>query len=125
MYTSVYAENIEPITGGFVGRLPKILQQDINNSRETIISDIVSSFKKELKENNPGILIIDDLINIEIIEENINPGVGENYDSFEIEIKLAIKAIYFNEDDLRNLIKKKLLDQSITEEIKENYFFNI
>lgn len=123
MYTSIYAENINPITGGFIGRLPKIIQQDVDNARESLIANFISSFKEEIKKNNSGIILIDDLINIEILEEKINPKIEENYESFELYIKVSIQAIFFNESDFRSLIKKRLLNQSMTEDLKENFLF--
>ncbi len=111
MYTSVYAENLEPITGGFIGRLPKITQEDIDEARSILISDILAEVRSEMANNFENLVLIENLIAEDMLHELISPGLGENYESFDYSIKIKATALAFSRDDLEELIDESLLEQ--------------
>lgn len=111
MFTSVYAENLNPITGGFIGRLPKITQEDVDGARSILISDILAEVKNDIANNSQNLVLIDTLIAEDMLQETISPGVGENYESFNYSIKIKAKALAYDASDLEDLINEFLLEQ--------------
>ncbi len=112
LYTEIYAENIEPITGGHLGELPLITEEDIENAREVLISDLSNKAKSKIKEESAGGFIIEnELIRKNVLEESFYPGVGDNSDSFEYSMDISLEVISFKKSDLeesaRNFLFKK------------------
>ncbi len=112
MYTSVYAENSEPITGGYIGELPKITQEDVNLAKEIVIQDIINEAKEKLKKEISSDFVIDNqLINYQITEEFIYPNVGENSELFDYSAKVDFKILSYKKSDKEKMIRSLLLSQ--------------
>ncbi len=112
MYTSVYAENPEPITGGYVGELPKITQEDVNLAKEIVVQDIIDEAKEKLKKEISSDFVIDkQLINYQITEEFIYPNVGENSELFDYSIKVDFKILSYKKSDKEKMVRNFLLSQ--------------
>jgi hypothetical protein len=123
MYSFVYAENLEPITGGYVGEMPKILNQDLISAKQVLIEDIVDKAQKKLEQEISDDFVIDkNLMNYQIIEESFYPGLNENSESFEYSIKLELELISYKKSLLNQEIKKRLTDQFSEQEMPDKIF---
>ena len=111
MYTSIYAENNEPISGGYVKELPKITDKDVSEAREITIQDILNLSREKLKKEISEDFVIDnDLMEWEISEESVYPNVGENSESFDYSVKIDLKILSFKESDLKEMLSSFILN---------------
>ncbi len=109
MYTSVYAENLEPITGGFIGESPMITADDVETAREILISAITEEAKKKMAISAPEFIFDDETMEVTVITEFIRPGIGERYESFDYLIEAEIVNFAFKRTDLEDFLKGVLL----------------
>lgn len=112
MYTSIYAENKEPISGGYIGEQPKITEQDIKSAREFLISSLLDQSKKEFEKNNPQSFFIEDEIQLNVIEEFVHPEAGENYESFNYSLKIETTFYSVKESVFKEYLEKIILNQA-------------
>lgn len=110
MYMDIYAENPKPITGGFIGESPIILESDVEAAKELLFSSAIESAKKDLTGLAPGYLFDEKLMKIDLVTEFVRPTVGERFDSFDYTIEIEVKSFSFKESDLKDFLKKVLLD---------------
>ncbi len=124
LYTAIYAENKDPIKGGYSGEVPLITESDIENAREVLITDLREKAKDKIaKEIADDFIIENELIEEEIIEESFSPGIGENYESFEYSIKLNLKIISFKQSDVEKIIEIALNEETFIFDEGSNSFF--
>jgi len=124
MYTSVYAENLEPITGGYIGEMPKILARDISSAKEVLIEDILDKAQEKIKSEVSDDFVLDkELMRYQVAQESVYPGLNENFESFEISIMLEIKVFSYRKTELKEKAIEFLSDE-IKDELSENDFFS-
>ncbi len=111
MFGSIYAENETPITGGFIGEAPKIVEDDVISAKEILFDSLVAEAKKEVERNFPKFIFDDDLTDIVIIEESVEPEVGENYESFSYDMKIEVSFLGFEEEDMQKFLERSFLAQ--------------
>lgn len=111
MFSSIYAENETPITGGFIGEAPKIVEDDVIGAKEILFDSLVAEAKKEVERNFPKFIFDDDLTDIVIIEESVEPEVGENYESFSYDMKIEVSFLGFEEEDMQKFLERSFLAQ--------------
>lgn len=117
MYTTIYAENREPITGGFIGELPVITSADVETAREVLLSSVTERAKKEMMETAPDFMFNEERMDINIITELVKPEVGERYESFEYLLKVEVRSFAFKRSDLEDFLSDILLSQLNKENI--------
>ena len=111
MYANIYAENREPITGGFIGELPVITATDIETAREILLLSLTESAKKEMMENAPDFVFNEEMMDINVITEFVRPEVGEKYESFDYLLKIEVRSFAFKRSDIEDFLKDILLSQ--------------
>ncbi len=122
MYTAIYAENLTPISGGYIGQLPYITENDTKQAQEILIADLLNQARLKFKEEISEDFVVNlDLMNWNIMEESIYPGVGENSEVFEYSIKIDLKVFSYKNSHLEEMAKKLLLSQT-DKEIEEGVF---
>lgn len=109
MYTSVYAENPEPITGGFIGESPMITAEDVETAREILISAVIDEAKRRMVAAAPEFVFDEDTMDLVVLTEFVRPGIGERYESFDYLIEAEVKSFAFKRIDLENFLKDILL----------------
>lgn len=117
MYTSIYAENQEPISGGYIGELPKITEQDVESAREVLLSSLLEKSKEEFTKNNPESFYLEESIILNVVEEFVQPESGENYKSFNYRLKTEV---LFH--SVKKNIFKEYLEKTILLEAEEKGF---
>lgn len=116
MFGSIYAENETPIEGGFIGEAPKIVEEDVMGAKEILFDALVEEAKAEVKVNHPEYSFNDDLTDVIIIEESVEPEVGENYESFDYYMKLEASFLGFQTEDMNKFLNRSFLAQVSDEE---------
>ncbi len=123
LYTEIYAENPEPITKGYIGELPLITEEDIENAKNLLISDLFEKAKGKVKKEAAGGFIVEnELIEESVLNESFYPGIGENSDSFEYSINISLKIISFKKSDIEEKIKNELFNDNFLLEEKIGMF---
>jgi hypothetical protein len=120
LYTTIYAENKEPISGGQVGDFSVVTKNDVEAARELLINDLKDRAKLKLQEEiSKDFLVDSDFIESEVLEESFNPGIGESSNSFEYSIKINLKILSFKKSHLEEMAKNILMSQFKDNENKE------
>jgi len=113
-YSKFYAESFSKMTGGYIGTAKIVGQSDFEKA-ESQINDIAAvSLKEELKAKlKEGDIVLDDATKIFTLDSiSTNPKIGEKADEFEITGRFILKALVFNEDNIKKVF--------IAEAIKNN-----
>lgn len=121
MYTSIYAENREPVTGGFVGESPVITASDIETAREILLSSLTDSAKKEMTESAPGFVFDEEAMDINVITEFVRPEAGEKYESFDYLLEVEVKSFAFKKTDIEDFLEDILLSQLNEENVNSMF----
>lgn len=100
MYTSIHAENNEPITGGFMGSFKKVTEKDVKEAKEFIMLEIINETEKDINDSSEGFIFEEELVDIIITEESISPEIGERNDDFTYSLKAEVRVSSFKESDL-------------------------
>lgn len=116
MFGSIYAENETPIKGGFTGEAPKIVEDDVVGAKEILFDALVEEAKTEVKNSYPEYSFSEDLTDIIIIEESVEPEVGENYEDFDYYMKLEVSFLGFKVEDMNKFLTRSFLAQVSDEE---------
>ena len=123
LYTSIYAENPEPISGGYSGELHLITEQDIKDAKNVLLSDLSEKARTELEEKIlSGFVIEKELIEEEILEESFSPGIGENSELFQYSMKINLRIISFKKSDFEKIIEVYLNEVPYNQEKNEEIF---
>jgi len=114
---TIYAENKDALGGT---RKIKILsQEDINVSRETLAEELEAKAKEEFslrRKNKIGFNLIGKIPKIKNVEwkkvilSRADKEVGEEAEKFNLYLKIKAIDISFDEQDIRSLAEKKLLE---------------
>jgi len=124
MYTSIYAENPKPITGGYVGELPKITEDDIESARNILTEEILNESKLKLRrELSEDFVISPNLISQKVLNESFYPGIGENSETFEYSIGAELKILSYKESQLREMAKSLLVPENEEDFLAEREIF--
>jgi len=113
-YSKFYAESFSKMTGGYIGTAKIVGQSDFEKA-ESQINDVAAvSLKEELKAKlKEGDIVLDDATKIFTLDSiSTNPKIGEKADEFEITGRFILKALVFNEDNIKKVF--------IAEAIKNN-----
>lgn len=115
-YHSITGKSFSPMKGGGEGLV--ITEEDLNKAKDDLTKNLneiaKNSFKEQLDQN---FVLLDKAISTEIIEISSSSNVGEEAQSFTLQIKGKIKSFLFKKSDAENLIKEFILSQ-ITEDKK-------
>jgi len=141
LYTMVYGESKEPMTGGFSAKVNQLLAEDLTRAKEALKSnleeELVQKFKEDYKDK---FLIVENSLKTELVEESANAKVGDKVPEFDYHLKLKAKIFAVDRDSAFRLAKfligeeikasqKNILENRLTvsfkkikEESEENNF---
>ncbi len=111
MYTSIHAENINPIIGGFIGESPKITERDIETAREILLSSAIEKAQKEMAGSASGFILNPDNMEVTVLKEFVRPEAGERYDSFDYLLEVEVKTLAFKESEIESFLEEILLSR--------------
>ncbi len=129
-YSSIWAETINPITGGFKSEVSMVLQKDIDNAKAAFENEFLAKGKEELKKSIPAnYVFFEENFVSEISSMALSVKAGEEVASFTVSGKIKTETEVFRKEDvealLTNSIKnltsetKKLVPGSLSYEILE------
>jgi Na+-transporting methylmalonyl-CoA/oxaloacetate decarboxylase gamma subunit len=117
-YSSIWAETINPITGGFKSEVSVVLQKDIDNAKAAFEEEFLAKGKEELKNSMPANyrFFEEDFVS-EIIGLTVSAKTGEEVASFTVSGKVKTETEVFRKEDLEALLAKSV--ESIASEGKK------
>lgn len=112
-YYSVYGKSFSPMTGGFVGEVAQVTQEDLDKAKNTLSQSLFEEIKKSLNEklSQNSFILLNEAQSQEIIE--FRPSVEEEAEAekFQTKVKVKFKALLFRETDLEKFAKEFILAQ--------------
>jgi len=126
-YSKFYAESFSKMTGGYIGTAKIVGQSDFEKAKSQIINIASISLNEELKSKlKKGDIVLDDAKIFTLDNVSTNPQIGEKADEFEITGKVILKALVFNEDDIKQVFIAEAKKNNPQFEDKEifSYQFN-
>jgi hypothetical protein len=126
-YSKFYAESFSKMTGGYIGTAKIVGQSDFEKAKSQIINIASISLNEELKSKlKKGDIVLDDAKIFTLDNVSTNPQIGEKTDEFEITGKVILKALVFNEDDIKQVFIAEAKKNNPQFEDKElfSYQFN-
>lgn len=108
-YIGFYGKSTQPMTGGVVGKVKVVSEEDIQGATDVLAVELKGKAKKELEKKIPSDLkILEDTILEEIIESSSNIEANQPAERFTLKVKVAAKVLGFNENDAISLINDNL-----------------
>lgn len=108
-YTAFYGRSSVAMSGGLVGKVKIISQDDFDNAKKTLIKDLKEMVYRQIKEEIPtDFKLLDGAINEKLMPIFTSPEVGAQATKFTLNTKIVLEGLIFNEKDLKELIKKNI-----------------
>jgi hypothetical protein len=106
----IYA-NCVGTSGGNSKIISVISEEDLNNAENELSQILTPKLKSKIKNNlkNKQETIRDELISFEILNSEKSVEIDKEAKDFEMKITAILKAITFNEDELKKLLKSRSL----------------
>lgn len=127
-YEAFYGKSEQALKGGANGIVSVVTKDDLKKAQDNLEQDLQSQLEKEIKEKIPAnLLFLNNASAIKILESKFSENENDVANAFDITLKASIKAIVFNEKNVRQLIsvylETKLSSNQLeqTETRKVNY----
>lgn len=117
LYTTIYAKSFSPMSGGVVGEVSKITEEDLRSAENLLILEAKEESKKYLSGFLPdGFVLIDEAISQEILEKKFSAESGELRDLFDLEITVKSSGFSFSKSDLDSIVENFIVSKIGAEE---------
>lgn len=124
-YYSIYAESVEPMSGGKIGKIKKVTDDDIQSAKDALAQKLLSDAKNALKGNlSSDYILAEGAISGETESSSSSVKPGTVADNFTEKAKVVARVLVFKKSDLDKFAKeyilskmpdkKTMLDQSFT-----------
>jgi len=129
-YETFYGESLKPMTGGYIGQTKIVGQSDVNKAKKEILDIAFVSLNEELKSKIlPSSVLLDDAKRLILVEATTSPKIGEKADSFELDAKIVLKTLIFDENDVdqvfENLARKENIQLADKELFKSKFDYGV
>jgi len=110
-YVGFYAKSENPMTDGYTGKVKVVSAEDLEKAKEILIEELKNEVKQTLQEQIPTDLKLveqgskEEITEISMVEE------GDEMDNFNLEMKVVVRALLFQEEDLKTLVDLNLISQ--------------
>lgn len=106
---------------------PVVSEDDLANLRTVAVEQVTDTAMDQLREANPGALIFQDTLVVQIVKEEFSAAIGEQANWVTIDADLSVTAIAASANDLKDMAKfwlaedlnedEVLLDSTLTAEL--------
>ncbi len=116
-----WAKNFNDIKGGTTEEIRVVSKEDKDNLRNSLVEKLQESLKEKIKENaGTSREVLLDTIEYNVIYEETSPDEGQKTEKFSMSITLKAKALSFSKDDIDELARRLVKEESKQEvEIEE------
>lgn len=109
-YVGFYGKSKQAMVGGSVGSVKVVSADDLSQAEEKLKEELLKSAREALQKQVPdGFALIKNGVKEEIIQTNFSAQKNEAVEKFNLEIKLEIRALAYQKDDLKRVIDLDLL----------------
>ncbi|KKP93292.1 MAG: hypothetical protein UR98_C0007G0024 [Parcubacteria group bacterium GW2011_GWA1_36_12] len=127
-YYSVYAQSTEQMTGGYAGKVKKVIDDDIQQAKEALTKKLISNTEASLKSKiSSDYILIDSAISSEVISASTNTKSGALTDKFTYQAAVKSTYLAFKKSDLDEFAKDYIISQMedsktmLTSSLKTDY----
>lgn len=111
-YAAFYGQSRAAMAGGASGVMKVVSQEDYDKAKDTIWKNLQPALDSEFKSQlPPAMKIIDGAMKLEMSGAETDIAVGSPAESFTMTLKGTAAAVLFDEQNVLELIKKKLADK--------------
>jgi hypothetical protein len=114
--TKIVAEGLTKFTGGSSKKLTIVSTSDHKKAKNKLLEKLEEQARKKLENENPDVIVPEGGLKPKIAEEVYSKKVGEEAETFRLNLKVEFTANVFSEEDL-----KDLLIESISDTIPEDF----
>jgi hypothetical protein len=109
MKEKIYAE-VGEIAGGTSEVVQVVSQEDLDNAKDSLLDEITPKMKDELREKigKTSFSFRDELLIVEIDELEKEVELGQKVENFKVEIKARLKALVFDENDIKTYLRDQV-----------------
>ena len=105
---ALYAVVAENLAGGTTEQIKVVTESDAAAAFSSVEKVLVEKARQDLKVQNPDLRILDNAFAAESLEQKTNPSAGTASDEFTVEAKIRLRALVFNEADVKTLIAERI-----------------
>jgi hypothetical protein len=106
LYTMVYGESKESMTGGFSAKVNQVLAEDLTKAKEAIKSNLEEELIRKFKEDyKDKFVIVENSLRTEVVAESASAKVGDKVSEFDYSLKLKAKIFAVDRDSAFKMAK--------------------
>jgi hypothetical protein len=100
----VSAANQVAFSGGESKSIKILIAEDIDNARQTIITQATDELTQALQKQSPGLTLLQEGISLEVIESSTDKQPNEETDKFSLTAKVRARAIGFVPSEYQKMV---------------------
>ena len=109
LYTTIYGKSFSDMSGGFIGEISQISQEDLEKAEAVLIEELkresIELFKTTISKD---FILLNETISQEVIESNSSLEAGTGTESFEFQVRIKSEGVGFKESDIENFAKNRI-----------------
>jgi len=110
-YAGFYAKSDSPMSGGYIGLAKVVSAEDLEKAKKSLTEELKNEVRQTLQEQVPTDLKLVEEGTKETITKILTVKEETMADSFNVEISVSVQALFFRENDLKELIDLNLISQ--------------
>lgn len=114
LYTKMYAENATEISGGFKGKTYRVTENGLKRAESELIGRLKENGKSKLQSNYT---VIPESFSYEVTDSFPSAQPGMKTENFTYQVAMKTEALTFKKQDLRQLVKEIIRNESENREI--------
>ena len=112
-YTAFYGKSFSPMAGGFKGEISQVTNEDLEKAKTLLTDKLFEEGKKFLNNEVPAdYVLVNGAQAQEITEIYSSSPAGAETQSFNLRVKIVLKALVFKKTDLENFVRQLILFQT-------------
>lgn len=125
LYTSVYGKSSQPMSGGYIGSIYKVTQDNLDEAKKSLMTLGSQKAKEDLLSNKPdNVVILGSTLTYSLEDFFPLAEAGQNVSSFTAKAKIKANALSFNKNDLNSLVKSYVLSKIPEGQVIDNNYLN-
>ncbi|OGE76889.1 MAG: hypothetical protein A3A83_00995 [Candidatus Doudnabacteria bacterium RIFCSPLOWO2_01_FULL_48_57] len=101
---TLYATVSEGISGGTTKQVKIVTAGDIESGYQALSRELLDRARADLAAANPGAKILDNAVTVQVLDQKADPAAGAEAQQFSVNARVKIKALTYDEDEIREII---------------------
>jgi len=112
LYYSIYAVSKNAMSGGYTGKVKKVIDDDIQAAKEILVKEVTSQALLELKSKiSSDYVLLENAVLSNIIDASTLTKVGTIADNFNYQATIKASAVAFKKSDIEQFVKNYIVSQ--------------